>query len=37
MGGTDEEFKYFVLEIHYDNPELRSGNFIYFKQIFNLF
>ena len=25
MGGSDDEFKYFVFEIHYDNPELTSG------------
>lgn len=29
LGGSDNEFKYFYLEIHYDNPNHEPSNFIF--------
>ena len=29
IGGSDEEFKYFYLQVHYDNAELHKGIDLY--------
>jgi hypothetical protein len=28
LGGSEQEFEYFILEIHYDNPTLLPGIFL---------
>ena len=33
LGGSPNEFKYFVLQLHYNNPQLLTGNISYITLI----